>query len=618
MPDLDTNARGSSELVRQSGDRAGGLGYHTEGAIARSRQRAGILGFYSGLSGSQQVSLVKFAASAAVSDDQARCPAFPGGGGGGLVSLDQHPHPPAILSLKTILESHTVAEILSLLPANQSVPSPARRKRDRLIEFLESLPHEVQSIVRRAALAAPGTKRTSVKRSRTTNSVSPTTHFVHEEDTSIIDREHADYVPDHDAVMGSESDEDIGANEAEEREDIRAPLDYHETAHGEAEVDAEWEDYEPAVIPLQAHGIVDVSGETVPNHELFAHAAGNLLAPAKRDYLIRRGNTLVNEYPRTRNGQPDGERFAGDPGDANHMLGAFPVLFPYGCGGIEVDRQSPVSYADHVKWALEYGDRRFRRDFHFMFMAFSALQRRQICYSACLQIKRSTFLANEAAFLRLKPTDFHVAAQEEAQKKPISNPVIRALRQQLTTVRPRVMGTDESRIQIRSQVWGMSLQYNPPAIWATLNLSDTGDPVAQVLAGAEIDLDDFGAPTATMMRAALQSDDFRIKMQSFIRQNIRAHISGTTGADVLDIPVEKNLAYSRPEDPRLPDYPARAAAAERRIARAVQPHDCKPYTCQKLRKGRVVCKRKAPWTVAADDWGPSHWGMGPQTTIPIP
>ncbi|KAF7296369.1 ATP-dependent DNA helicase [Mycena chlorophos] len=435
-------------------------------------------------------------------------------------------------------------------------------------------------------------------------------------DASILDREHAGYVPmdlgDQEEV--ADSDSDLDPNEAEERDDFRPPHDPR-VASSHEEDEEEWEDFDPAVIPLQAHGVVDVSGETVTNRELFVHAAGNLLAPAKRDYLVRRGGGLVNEYPRTRNGQPDGERFAGDPGDANHLLGAFPFLFPYGCGGMEVDRQSPVSYADHIKWALEYGDRRFRHDFHFMFMAFSALQRRQICYSACMQIKRSTFMANEGAFRRLKPADFYAAGQEEAQNKPISNAVVRALRQQLTTVRARVMGTDESRIGIRSQVWGMSLRHNPPSIWATLNLSDTGDPIAQTIkvilqelfgisanprgaidrrpgvlgtingyigtveaqARGTLHLHILlwlqGAPTATMMRTALQSDEFRIKMQSFIRQNIRAHISGTTGADVLDIPLEKNIAYSRPEDPRKPDYAARATAAERRIARAVQPHD---------------------------------------------
>ena len=57
---------------------------------------------------------------------------------------------------------------------------------------------------------------------------------------------------------------------------------------------------------------------------------------------------------------------------------------------------------------------------------------------------------------------------------------------------------NESRISIRAQVWGMNLRFNPPTIWATINLSDTGDPIAQVLCGQDIDLDRFVATAGPM------------------------------------------------------------------------------------------------------------------------
>ncbi|KAF7291712.1 ATP-dependent DNA helicase [Mycena chlorophos] len=236
----------------------------------------------------------------------------------------------------------------------------------------------------------------------------------------------------------------------------------------------------------------------------------------------------------------------------------------------------------------------------------------------------------------------------------ISNPVIRSLRKQLTAVRARVMGTDESRIAIRAQVWGMILRFNPPTLWATINLADTGDPIAQVLAGTDIDLDRFvatagpdsdkrsrtiandpnclelrwaregtsivgkgssgmfngyigtveaqargtlhlhilfwihGAPVASVMRDALRAEAFREKMKQFIAQNIRAHIAGTNANTLMELPVRRNIAYCRPEDPRKPDYERGAAAAEARIARAYQTHDCKPHTCLKMKKGHLV------------------------------
>ena len=58
----------------------------------------------------------------------------------------------------------------------------------------------------------------------------------------------------------------------------------------------------------------------------------------------------MNEYARV---DPlMGQRNNGGPGDANHLLGTFPTLFPYGQGGFEIDRPVMVPYETHVWWAL--------------------------------------------------------------------------------------------------------------------------------------------------------------------------------------------------------------------------------------------------------------------------
>ncbi|KAJ7094432.1 hypothetical protein B0H15DRAFT_798654 [Mycena belliarum] len=242
-------------------------------------------------------------------------------------------------------------------------------------------------------------------------------------------------------------------------------------------------------LQLHSHGVLDVYGEGVPDSDVFAHGFAHLAAdPRQREFKIRRDSAFVNEYPRL---DRDGQRFDGGPGNANHMLGAFPVLFPYGKGGLEVDRKVDVPYESHVRWALRYSDGRFRKDLYFMFQAFGVVQKRDVCRSSALQIKRSTFIANQVAFLKLRPRDLIEASAEEGRRVPFSNPVVRKLRKHLTSVRARVMGTDESRIKIRSQIWGMNLRFNPPSIWATINLADVSDPIVQVLAGQNIDLDKF-------------------------------------------------------------------------------------------------------------------------------
>ena len=76
----------------------------------------------------------------------------------------------------------------------------------------------------------------------------------------------------------------------------------------------------------------------------------------------------MNEYARV---DPlMGQRNDGGPGDANHLLGTFPTLFPYGQGGFEIDRPVMVPYKTHIQWALQYEDKQFRKDPHFPFQVF--------------------------------------------------------------------------------------------------------------------------------------------------------------------------------------------------------------------------------------------------------
>ena len=89
---------------------------------------------------------------------------------------------------------------------------------------------------------------------------------------------------------------------------------------------------EPAVLPLSHLGVVDIDGVEVTDTELMAHALANCSHPIREeDYMIRRGSAFVNEYARV---DPlTGQRNDGGPGDANHLLGTFPTLFPFGLGG---------------------------------------------------------------------------------------------------------------------------------------------------------------------------------------------------------------------------------------------------------------------------------------------
>jgi Helitron helicase-like domain at N-terminus len=225
------------------------------------------------------------------------------------------------------------------------------------------------------------------------------------------------------------------------------------------------------------------------DNEVLAHALANTSSVALAGgYAIKRSSTFVNEYGRT---DKEGNTMDGGDGDPHHLMAAFPMLWCYGKGGMETRRPISVPYNVHVRTAIEHHDRRFSQHFQFIFQAFGVLQKRQVCSAACLQVQKNDSIRNQEAFRSLTPKDLLIAGAEEIQKVPFSNPTVKALRGQLTALRSKVMGTDESRVKIRGQIKGMCVMKGPPSLWITINPSDTGDPIAQVFCGESIDLDSF-------------------------------------------------------------------------------------------------------------------------------
>jgi hypothetical protein len=152
---------------------------------------------------------------------------------------------------------------------------------------------------------------------------------------------------------------------------------------------------EPNVFPLQAHGVIDSEVTDLSNEDVLAHALANTSTCTEETYAVKHGSTFINEYPRRNTA---GEYTSGGPDNPNHLLGAFPCLFPYGMGGFEVNHPRAISYKNQAKWAMRYGDKRFRKDFHFMFQIFGVIQKCQVCRAAVLQVHKKAFHENEQSF----------------------------------------------------------------------------------------------------------------------------------------------------------------------------------------------------------------------------
>ena len=245
-----------------------------------------------------------------------------------------------------------------------------------------------------------------------------------------------------------------------------------------------------AGVLIQSNGVVDVEGHEISSSEIMSHALANVTKDQQtEDFIIRRGSAFVNEY--ARKDTVTQLRNDGGPSNPNHLMGCFPTLFPYGKGGFETSRPVDVPYETHAKWSMLYADKRFRKDIQFPFQIFGICQKREVCRSAVLQMKRTDFAQQTNLISTLTPNDLKKASEEETRRVRFSNPAVQALRRQLDAVRTRVKGMDESRHHVRSKIWGTNLVSNPPTLWITINPADTQDPIAQVFAGAEIDLDVF-------------------------------------------------------------------------------------------------------------------------------
>ena len=54
-----------------------------------------------------------------------------------------------------------------------------------------------------------------------------------------------------------------------------------------------------------------------------------------------------------------------------------------------------------------------------------------------------------------------------------------------------VLASGKMRASYRSQIWGTCLWLRPPSLWITINPMDYEDPIAQIFAGEDIDMDCF-------------------------------------------------------------------------------------------------------------------------------
>lgn len=223
--------------------------------------------------------------------------------------------------------------------------------------------------------------------------------------------------------------------------------------------------------------MTDVDAVTTSIAEMSSEAFRTLMNDGK--YVVRRGSRAMHDF-----------------NDKDTLTKSHPCLFPYGRGGFLEEGEGAMTFERRAKFLMEYDDGRFRCHRSFMFEIFSVMQKYQIWRGASARMKASDFAHLAPSLLGITLEDMKKAAKEEEERLPISDERIRKLKASVKSSSVAVMGSAQSRTNLRGEIWATVVDKGPPFIWATVNPNDIHNPIMHFMAGEDIDLDQF-QPTAS-------------------------------------------------------------------------------------------------------------------------
>ena len=237
----------------------------------------------------------------------------------------------------------------------------------------------------------------------------------------------------------------------------------------------------PQVIPIQYVGVQDCDHAKLSTNEVLLYA----LANADDDRYGHEGGYAVIHRAQP---VPD---LPGASVSFDALAAAYPVLWPYGHGLFHDARPRKLSFSEYIRWAIQYFDKRFRKHHSFGFVAFSIQQKQSALLSAKIHMRRSDFEADTDLLAELRLRDLQDAQVDEDAHRPIRNERVKSLRRHLYATSSHIMGSGKARAGYRSRIWSTCLWLRPPTLWVTINPLDYEDPIAQILAGENIDMGSF-------------------------------------------------------------------------------------------------------------------------------
>ena len=231
---------------------------------------------------------------------------------------------------------------------------------------------------------------------------------------------------------------------------------------------------------------MDVDATGVSRDSRMRAAVGRLTGVAPRP---------LKEVRLTQSAEPVSER-------TPHFVElCFPVRYPYGTGGPELDhtdrkRRVFVSDQANAKRCLMLTDRGFATHESWMFVTFNRIQRSASRLHSGMVASSSGFVRDarslnsidaKALIESLNKLDLSKPHTELPLNDP-SLPAVNTLLRRVKMVQGRLPGTNEARAHAQSKLFSMAMFFGCSTFFITLNPSDTNNPLCMYFAGVKLDL----------------------------------------------------------------------------------------------------------------------------------
>ncbi|KAE8233026.1 hypothetical protein CF326_g1939 [Tilletia indica] len=309
----------------------------------------------------------------------------------------------------------------------------------------------------------------------------------------------------------------------EERQDVPSIFGKETTgvdAHPGILEDAEDDGEHPRTF-LEHHGMLDVNGMSVPAHTRAASALANATGMERPDLVIRHGSRFIEDY-----NNPD------------LFPGMYPLLFPWGTGGFESKRHTPLSFGRQATYLMDISESTFRRHWSFIFVVANIKQRRAIHLGSRLMCKSGDFDRFSKLLRELDPAVVRRVSEHVSRGGNLSTisgderQIFKILKK-CEIVSANVPGSKAIMNRARAEIRSYVGQYGIFQLFLTLNPGPVHSPVFQVFFGdRSVTLQGRAPEMPTAKERATRVADDPVAASDYFHYHINAVFQFLLGWDI--------------------------------------------------------------------------------------